>query len=82
MDHTVLVGEVHRQETPPSNGADFHMDKERNTERERNQKTSSKVDHANGKRLIGVFERLRLERGLPQVIRCANGPEFLKKGVP
>ncbi len=30
-----------------------------------------------GKRLIRVFERLRLERGLPEVIRCDNGPEFL-----
>jgi putative transposase len=27
-----------------------------------------------GKRLIRVFERLRLERGLPQVLRTDNGP--------
>jgi putative transposase len=30
-----------------------------------------------GRRLIRVFERLRLERGLPQVLRTDNGPEFL-----
>ncbi len=30
-----------------------------------------------GKRLIRVFERLRLERGLPDVLRTDNGPEFL-----
>jgi putative transposase len=30
-----------------------------------------------GKRLIRVFERLRLERGLPDVLRVDNGPEFL-----
>lgn len=30
-----------------------------------------------GKRLIQVFERLRLERGLPEVLRVDNGPEFL-----
>lgn len=30
-----------------------------------------------GKRLIRVFERLREERGLPQVLRVDNGPEFL-----
>ena len=31
-----------------------------------------------GKRLIRVFERLRLERGLPDVLRTDNGPEFLR----
>jgi putative transposase len=30
-----------------------------------------------GKRLIRVFERLRLDRGLPGVLRIDNGPEFL-----
>ncbi len=30
-----------------------------------------------GKRLIRVFERLRVERGLPNVLRTDNGPEFL-----
>ena len=30
-----------------------------------------------GKRLIRVFERLRGERGLPDVLRVDNGPEFL-----
>jgi len=30
-----------------------------------------------GKRLIRIFERLRLERGLPDVLRTDNGPEFL-----
>jgi putative transposase len=30
-----------------------------------------------GKRLIRVFERLRSERGLPDVLRTDNGPEFL-----
>ncbi len=30
-----------------------------------------------GKRLIRVFERLRLERGLPDLLRVDNGPEFL-----
>lgn len=30
-----------------------------------------------GRRLIRVFERLRLERGLPDVLRVDNGPEFL-----
>lgn len=30
-----------------------------------------------GKRLIRVFERLRSERGLPEVLRVDNGPEFL-----
>ena len=30
-----------------------------------------------GKRLIRVFERLRDERGLPDVLRVDNGPEFL-----
>ncbi len=30
-----------------------------------------------GKRLIRVFERLRLERGLPETLRTDNGPEFL-----
>lgn len=30
-----------------------------------------------GRRLIRVFERLRLERGLPQKLRVDNGPEFL-----
>lgn len=30
-----------------------------------------------GKRLIRVFERLRLERGLPDILRVDNGPEFL-----
>lgn len=29
------------------------------------------------KRLIRVFERLRLDRGLPDVLRTDNGPEFL-----
>lgn len=29
------------------------------------------------KRLIRVFERIRLERGLPDVLRTDNGPEFL-----
>ena len=28
-------------------------------------------------RLIRIFERLRAERGLPQVMRTDNGPEFL-----
>lgn len=28
-------------------------------------------------RLIRVFERLQSERGLPQVLRVDNGPEFL-----
>jgi putative transposase len=30
-----------------------------------------------GRRLIRVFERLRSERGLPDVLRVDNGPEFL-----
>jgi putative transposase len=30
-----------------------------------------------GRRLIRVFERLRLERGLPDILRVDNGPEFL-----
>lgn len=30
-----------------------------------------------GKRLIRVFERLQKERGLPDVLRVDNGPEFL-----
>ena len=30
-----------------------------------------------GKRLIRIFERLRSERGLPDVLRVDNGPEFL-----
>lgn len=30
-----------------------------------------------GKRLIRVFDRLRQERGLPDVLRTDNGPEFL-----
>lgn len=30
-----------------------------------------------GRRLISVFERLRAERGLPDVLRTDNGPEFL-----
>ena len=30
-----------------------------------------------GTRLIRVFERLRAERGLPNVLRTDNGPEFL-----
>jgi putative transposase len=30
-----------------------------------------------GRRLIRIFERLRLERGLPDVLRVDNGPEFL-----
>ena len=30
-----------------------------------------------GKRLIQIFERLLLERGLPDVLRVDNGPEFL-----
>jgi len=29
------------------------------------------------KRLIRVFERLKLERGLPDTLRVDNGPEFL-----
>ena len=28
-------------------------------------------------RLVRIFERLRSERGLPQVLRTDNGPEFL-----
>ena len=28
-------------------------------------------------RLVRIFERLRKERGLPQVLRTDNGPEFL-----
>jgi putative transposase len=31
----------------------------------------------NAQRLIRVFERLQRERGLPQVLRTDNGPEFL-----
>ena len=30
-----------------------------------------------GERLVRVFERLRRERGRPQVLRTGNGPEFL-----
>jgi putative transposase len=30
-----------------------------------------------GRRLIRVLERLRLERGLPDILRVDNGPEFL-----
>jgi len=30
-----------------------------------------------GKRLIRVFERLRLDRALPDVLRVDHGPEFL-----
>ena len=30
-----------------------------------------------GQRLIRVFKRLRLERGLPDILRTDNGPEFL-----
>jgi len=30
-----------------------------------------------GRRLIRIFERLREERGLPDVLRVDNGPEFL-----
>jgi putative transposase len=30
-----------------------------------------------GRRLIRVFERLRLDRGLPDLLRVDNGPEFL-----
>ena len=30
-----------------------------------------------GRRLIRIFERLRNERGLPDVLRVDNGPEFL-----
>jgi len=30
-----------------------------------------------GRRLVRVFERLRSERGLPDVLRVDNGPEFL-----
>jgi len=30
-----------------------------------------------GRRLIRVFERLQASRGLPQILRCDNGPEFL-----
>jgi putative transposase len=29
------------------------------------------------RRLIKVFEKLWVERGLPKVLRCDNGPEFL-----
>lgn len=30
-----------------------------------------------GRRLVRVFECLRLERGLPYILRVDNGPEFL-----
>jgi len=30
-----------------------------------------------GRRLIRIFERLRHERGLPDILRVDNGPEFL-----
>jgi len=30
-----------------------------------------------GRRLIRIFERLRLDRGLPDLLRVDNGPEFL-----
>ena len=30
-----------------------------------------------GKRLIRIFEQLRQERGLPDILRTDNGPEFL-----
>ncbi len=30
-----------------------------------------------GRRLIRIFERLREERGLPEILRVDNGPEFL-----
>ena len=30
-----------------------------------------------GRRLIRIFEHLRLERGLPDILRVDNGPEFL-----
>jgi putative transposase len=30
-----------------------------------------------GRRLLRVFERLRLEQGLPDILRFDNGPEFL-----
>lgn len=30
-----------------------------------------------GKRLIRVFERLKMDRGLPNILRVDNGPEFL-----
>jgi putative transposase len=33
----------------------------------------------NAQRLIRVFERLQRERGLPQVLRTDNGPEFLSE---
>jgi len=32
-----------------------------------------------GRRLIRVFERLRSERGLPDILRTDNGPEFLSR---
>ena len=35
------------------------------------------VEIDTSKRLIRVFERLRLERGLPKTLRTDNGPEFL-----
>lgn len=30
-----------------------------------------------GRRLIRIFERLRLDHGLPDLLRVDNGPEFL-----
>jgi hypothetical protein len=39
---------------------------------------SAKVDTSiNSERLIRIFERLRKERGLPQILMTENGPEFL-----
>jgi len=32
--------------------------------------------HWSAKRLIRIFERIRLDRGLPYVMRTDNGPEF------
>jgi len=29
------------------------------------------------RRLVSVFEKIRLEKGLPEALRCDNGPEFL-----
>jgi len=35
-----------------------------------------------GKRLIRVFEFIRMERGLPETLRTDNGPEFLGDLTP
>ncbi len=32
-------------------------------------------------RVIRVLERLKQERGLPQMIRCDNGPEFISRNM-